>query len=204
MVRARDSPRISAFAERVVSVIYARAVVWKSLGDMNLVGNILSELRFTVIGAVLGVGLALTAALTNIDIVKINLAFLESIERHRADDILTGLTSVLVGLAIDRVLSRQRRRKRQQDEIEAQRLRTLRATMRTVHDIVNNFLNNLMLFEIPAQDDAPHRSLNTIEELIQHTSQELRALGDVESVVEQSLAIGIGIEYPHKALVLSR
>ena len=33
--------------------------------------------------------------------------------------------------------------------------------------IVNNFLNNLMLFEMPAQDDASHGSLNTIEELIQ-------------------------------------
>jgi hypothetical protein len=73
--------------------------------------------------------------------------------------------------------------------------------MRTVHDIVNNFLNNLMLFEIPAKDDAPHHSLGTIEELIQHTSQELRALGDVESVVEQSLAIGVGINYSRKTLV---
>jgi hypothetical protein len=164
-------------------------------------GNVLTELRFTVIGAFLAVGLTIISILTNIDIVKINLAFLESIERHRADDILSGLTLVLVGLAIDRVLSRQRRRKRQQDEIEAQKLRTLKATMRTVHDIVNNFLNNLMLFEIPEQDDVPHGSLNAIEELIQHTSQELRALGDVDSVVEQSLAIGIGIEYPHNALV---
>jgi hypothetical protein len=162
--------------------------------------NILTELRFTAIGAFLAIGLATIEILTNIDIVKIDLVFLESIERHRADDILCGITLVIVGLAIDRVLSHQRRRKRQQDEIEAQRLRTLKATMRTVHDIVNNFLNNLMLFEIPAQDDAPHSSLNTIEELIQHTSQELRALGDVESVVEQSLAIGIGIDYPRKAL----
>jgi hypothetical protein len=163
--------------------------------------NVLREIRFTLLGAALGVGLVLTAALTRIDLVKLNLKFLESVERHKLDDMLTGVTLVLMGLIIDRVLSLQRKRKRQRDEIEALRLRTLRATMRTVHDIVNNFLNNLMLFEIPAKDDAPHHSLGTIEELIQHTSQELRALGDVESVVEQSLAIGVGINYSRKTLV---
>jgi hypothetical protein len=157
--------------------------------------NVLREIRFTVGGAVLGFGLILTAALTNIDLVKLNLKFLENIERHHRDNMLIGATLVLVGLTIDRVLSRQRRRKRQQDEIEALRLRTLKATMRTVHDIVNNFLNNLMLFEIPAKDDG---SFDTMEELIQHTSHQLRSLGDVESVVEQSLAVGIGIKYPRQ------
>jgi len=163
-------------------------------------GKALTEMRFTAIGAVLGVGLMLTAAWTNIDLVKLNLTFLESVKRHRWDDILTGLTLIAVGFIIDRILSRQRKLRRQHDEIEAQRLRTLKATMRTVQDIVNNFLNNLMLFEIPAQADMPHGSPGTIEELIQHTAQELRALGDVESVVEQSLAIGVGIQYPQNAL----
>ena len=159
--------------------------------------SILSEIRFTIVGAVLGIGLMLIAALTKIDLVKLNLKFLE---RHELDDMLVGVTFILVGLAIDRVLSRQSRRKRRQDEIEAQKLRTLKATMRTVQDIVNNFLNNLMLFEIPTKADMPHGSMDTMEELIQHTSQQLRALGDVESVVEQSLAIGVGIEYSHKTL----
>ena len=157
--------------------------------------NVLREIRFTAGGAVLGVGLILTAALTNIDLVKLNLKFLESVERHQLDDMLIGVTFILVGLIIDRILSRLRRRKRQQDEIEALRLRTLKATMRTVQDIVNNFLNNLMLFEIPAKDDG---SSDTMEELIQHTSQQLRSLGNVESVVEETLAVGIGIEYPRQ------
>jgi hypothetical protein len=157
--------------------------------------NVLREIRFTVVGVVLSVGLVLTSVLTHIDLVKLNLKFLENIERHHWDNMLIGVTFILVGLTIDRVLSRQKRRKRQQDEIEALRLRTLKATMRTVHDIVNNFLNNLMLFEIPAKDDG---SFETMEELIQHTSQQLRSLGDVESVVEQSLAVGIGIQYPRQ------
>ena len=34
------------------------------------------------------------------------------------------------------------------------------------------------------------------EELIHQTSQKLKALGDLESVREKPLAIGVGIEYP--------
>jgi hypothetical protein len=155
------------------------------------VRNILSELRFTIVGAVLGIGLILTSALTNFDLVRVNLKLLEGIQSHEVDDIACGIMLGVVGLAIDRVLSRQRKRRRQQAEIEAQKLRTLKATMRTVHDIVNNFLNCVMLFEMPAKGD-----MDTIEELIRETSERLKALGDLDSVVEMPLAVGIGIEYP--------
>lgn len=141
-------------------------------------------------------GLILTAALTTIDPVQLNLKLLSLIQREEVDDILSALTLVLVGLAIDRFLTRNKRRRLQQAEIEAQKLRTHRATMRTVQDIVNNFLNNLMLFEIPAKGDMPPGSVATVEGLIQHTSRQLRSLGDLESVVETSLAVGAGIAYP--------
>ena len=165
--------------------------------DIILVRYILKEMRFTAAAAVLGIALILTAALTNIDLVKLNLKLLDGIEKNEVDDIVSSLTLIFVGLTMDRVFSHQRRLRRQHAEIEAQKLRTLKATMRTVQDIVNNFLNTLMLFEIAANGDMPHGSLETIEELIQDTSQKLKALGDLDSVVENSLAVGIGIEYPH-------
>ena len=162
---------------------------------MNLMSTILSEMRLTIVGAVLGIALILTAALTDIDVVKLNLKLLDGIEKHQVDDVLTGLTLIFIGLALDRVLSRRRKEKYHQAEIEAQKLRTLHATMRTVQDIVNNFLNNLLLFEIPAKDVISHGSLDTIEGLIQDTYQKLKALGDLESVREIPIAAGVGIEY---------
>ena len=158
--------------------------------------NILNEFRFTSIGVLVGLGLILTATLTSIDLVRLNLKLLDFLERREADDILSGLTLMLAGLTIDRMLSRRRRRRLRQAEIEAQKLRTHRATMRTVQDIVNNFLNSLMLFEMPARGDMRDSSFDTIEELIQHTSQQLRSLGDLETIVETSLAVGIGTKYP--------
>jgi hypothetical protein len=165
---------------------------------LTLMGNLLIEMRFTLAGVFLGTGLILSAVFTDIDLVRINLNLLEFVHRREVDDLLTGLALMLAGLAVDRLLSRNRRRRRQHAEIEAQKIRTHKATMRTVQDIVNNFLNNLMLFEMPAKDNMPPGSLDTVEELIQHTARQLRSLGDLESVVETSLAAGIGIEYPQR------
>jgi hypothetical protein len=161
---------------------------------MNPMRTILNEMRLTIVGAVLGIALILTA-LADIDLVKLDLKLLDGIEKHQVDDVLVGLTLIFVGLVIDRVLSRRRKQKYHQAEIEAQRLRTLKATMRTVQDIVNNFLNSLLLFEIPAKDVISRGSLDTIEELIQDTYQKLKALGDLESVREIPIATGVGIEY---------
>ena len=122
-------------------------------------------------------------ALTDMDLVKLNLKLLDGMEKHKVDDVMTGLTIIFIGLlAIDRVLSRRRKQKYHQAEIEAQKLRTLKATMRTVQDIVNNFLNSRLLFEIPAKAIMPLGSFETIEELIHDTYQKLKALGDLESV----------------------
>src|ERR1017187_8474007 len=99
-------------------------------------GSLLIEMRFTLAGGLLGTGLILTAVFTQIDLVRLNLNLLEFIHRREVD-ILTGLTLMLAGLTVDRLLSHNRRTRRQRDEIEAQKIRPHKATMRTVQDIVN-------------------------------------------------------------------
>jgi hypothetical protein len=157
--------------------------------------KILREMKLTAVAALLAIALVLTAALGNIDLVTVNLKLLNGIEKNEMDDILCGLALIFVGLAIDLAL----RRKRHQTEIEAQKLRTLKATMRTVQDIVNNFLNNLTLFEMEAAAVMPKGSLDELEELTRQTFEKLRALGDLETVPEQSLAVGVGIRLPPAA-----
>ena len=143
--------------------------------------NILKEMRVTIIGALLAVAIVMMASLTDIDVVKLDLRLLDGIEKHEVDDVVSGFMLILVGLIIDRFLSA--RRKHHEAEVEAQKLKTLKATMRTVQDIVNNFLNNLMLFEMEATVVMPDGSLDPLQELIQQTSQKLTAfenhIGDV-------------------------
>jgi hypothetical protein len=155
--------------------------------------EMLKELRATIAAATVAVAMIVTAALTNFDLVNLNLRFLEGLAKHDKDDVLTGLMLIFAGLAVDRVLSYRKRR--HQAQIEAQKLRTLQATMRTVQDIVNNFLNNMQLVELEAGDALSPETVELLETIKRETADKLKALGDLASPQETEMASGMGIDY---------
>ena len=101
-----------------------------------------------------------------------------------------GATVRMIGMMQD--ISERRQAQR---EIDAQRLKVLKATMRTVQDIVGNFLNNVQLFQIEAEGKLPPESLAELEALARETAGRLTALGNLEEVQEVPLAIGSVIRY---------
>ena len=82
------------------------------------------------------------------------------------------------------------------DEIQLQRLRVFKATMRTVQDIVNNVLNVLRLVHIEAEGQLPAELQTLMDSVIQEASVKLKTLGDLETVNEREMAVGPGIDYP--------
>jgi DNA-binding NtrC family response regulator len=85
---------------------------------------------------------------------------------------------------------------RLQDEIHRQRLRVFKATMRTVHDIVNNLLTSLQLVRLEAEGRLPADQLTLFDKMIADAAGKLRTLGDLETITERELEIGTGIDYP--------
>jgi PAS domain S-box-containing protein len=81
-------------------------------------------------------------------------------------------------------------------EIQLQRLRVFKATMRTVQDIVNNLLNGLQLVHLEAEGHVPAELLELVARTIQEAAVKLKALGDLETVTEKEMDIGLGIDYP--------
>jgi hypothetical protein len=68
--------------------------------------------------------------------------------------------------------------------------------MRTVQDIVNNLLNGFQLVRLEAESQLPAEMLTLIDQMIEEASWKLKALGDLETVNEKEMAVGLGIEYP--------
>ena len=85
--------------------------------------------------------------------------------------------------------------KRLNDEIELQRLRVFKATMRTVQDIVNNLLNGLQLVQLEAEGE-PAEMQSQVDGVIREAATKLKALGDLETIKEKEMAAGLGIDYP--------
>lgn len=84
-------------------------------------------------------------------------------------------------------------------DAEAQRLRVFKATMTTVHDIVNNSLTNLQLVRLQAEGRLDDDLLTLFDQIIDDTATKIKALGSAQAINERRLAIGVGIEYPHAA-----
>jgi PAS domain S-box-containing protein len=106
-----------------------------------------------------------------------------------------------VGISLDVTESKraEAERKHLNDEIQLQRLRVFKATMTTVQDIVNNLLNGFQFVRLEAEGQLPAEVLTLVDQIIQEASLKLNTLGDLETVKEKEMAIGLGIEYPGSA-----
>jgi PAS domain S-box-containing protein len=79
--------------------------------------------------------------------------------------------------------------------LQAERLRVLKATMRTVQDIVGNALMSLQMFRAQVEGLASQEALLLFDQTVLDTAIKLRALGDLDRVVEIQMAMGPGIDY---------
>jgi PAS domain S-box-containing protein len=82
------------------------------------------------------------------------------------------------------------------DDIQLQRLGVLKATMRTVQDIVSNALMSLYMFRMDVESLASSDALLLFDQTIADTAAKLKALGDLDRVVEIQMVMGAGIDIP--------
>ena len=85
-------------------------------------------------------------------------------------------------------------RSAREELLQAERLRAVHVTMRTVQDIVNNCLNQLQVLRIEAEGHVPEESLAAFDEAIRSASAKLRALGNLEVFAEKEMAVGTGLD----------
>lgn len=82
-----------------------------------------------------------------------------------------------------------------QKEVE---IKTLKATMRTVQDIVGNALNNLQLFRMELDEDgeATAETLKMFDEVVETTQNKLKALGDLKEIEIKDFGGGRNVVLP--------
>jgi hypothetical protein len=152
----------------------------------------LGNRRVTAVASVLAAAFVATAWFTPVDL-KLDPHVLNGVNKNGIVDVLMGFGLVLIGLVVDRMVSG--RRNRHLAEIEAERLRTFKTTMRSVQDVMNDFLDNILRFEMEQKTALPSGTLNQLEDLTQQAFQKLRALGEAAIACDAVLATGPGIAF---------
>jgi len=102
-------------------------------------------------------------------------------QSHIITIVFTSLIATIVSLFMMNLTERLEKEKREL-ELRESKIRTLKITMFTVHHIVNNFLNRLLLIRIEAEEEGTisKHSLEKLEKDISEVSRKLVALSEIE------------------------
>ena len=153
-----------------------------------------THFKNTTMGGIIGLAILAYAFVLKGDVFDYLVDLLAYLEHYEIDEIVVAGVVVFVGLVLDLVLMKHQ--KERHIELQEQRLRVLKATMTTVQDIVNNFLNNLVFFRLEAETKGAlsENALRTMDSLIYETSAKLTALGELDSLPEKLNGLK-GIDY---------
>lgn len=86
------------------------------------------------------------------------------------------------------------------EEVHAEKLRTLKATVNTVQDLVGNSLNSLQLIciELESGKVPDERSLQQIQKMVTESTTKLKKLSEITEVIEVEKASGLLTLYSSK------
>ncbi len=143
--------------------------------------------------AVVGLLLWFISFFTHTDLFDVLIHVLDKFEQYEIDEILIALFLITIGLTVDLLAIRRQREK--EIEIFKHRIEVLRVTVRTVQDLIGNFLNQLQLFRLNASECAnfSEETLEELDNLISNTAHKLKALGELEDIPERELSHGVTV-----------
>ena len=149
--------------------------------------HLLRRFPYTFVALALALMVLVLALFWDIDVFELPGINIGGIERTEIGEIAMAFLLVIPAFFVDYVVARQRTHEAQ---IQTEKLRVLRVTVRTVQDIVNNSLNQLQLIRLEAEGRVPDETLTLFDETIQNTAAQLRALGTIEVFAEKPMPSG--------------
>jgi hypothetical protein len=123
------------------------AILHKDIPDMKFLRNN----PFSCIAILLASGILTGIYFLDFNFIDLGLKELLKVENNELEELVTAFLLVIGGLTGD--LFRARALAKRRSEIDEQRLLVLKATMRTVQDLVNNFLSSMQLFRMEGEDN---------------------------------------------------
>jgi hypothetical protein len=161
------------------------------MSDTGSMGRLLRRFPYTSVSFALVLVVLAAAVLWDIDVFSLPGVAALGIDQGETDEIALACLLVVPAFFIDSMVSRQRAHEAQ---LQAEQLRVLRLTMRTVQDIVNNNLNQLQLLRLEAESHVSEATLTLFDHALQDTATKLRTLGNMAVFAEKPMAGGPGLD----------
>lgn len=151
------------------------------------------EFAGTLISACVGLTLLCVTLLLDLDLFELALNRVSHLhfEAHELDEFVIPIVLVLAGGMFDLVSHHFREKRNHQ--LHADRLRTMRVTMASVDDVINNLLNNLefLKFNSSQYKVLDEGTVALLNDQIKEAQRKLNQIKELDAVVEQDLGQGI-------------
>lgn len=145
--------------------------------------DVMKDYKFTLLGLFLGVSLYIGVMWADFDLFELLVGTLHEIEHYEIDELIFPLL-IIFSFSYYEHLQKSRRRK-----IELERYKTFRAMMSSMDHILNNFLNQMGLFRLTAEETPEFDStvLKLYDEVIDSTSAQIKTLGEITEFDEDTI-----------------
>ncbi|MDH5187995.1 MAG: hypothetical protein OEW37_03445 [Rhodospirillaceae bacterium] len=114
--------------------------------------------------------------------------YLNQKQFFHTEEVAFSVVLLIVALLIDQF--RNVRRTRRKRRLEQERLNTARATMATMNDLVNNFLNNILLvqMEIEKKEPLSDETIKMLNDMTSKLTADMKRINDIDVVTERNLS----------------
>ena len=143
----------------------------------------MKKYKLTIVGIFLAFAVFSISIVFNIDLFEKVMETVESLERFEIDELIIPLFILLIFSFLDQI------RRQNLQNVEKEKTKIYRAMMFSTHHILNNFLNNMQLFKMTAEDTPEFDPdvLSLYDVVIKDTSTQIEELGSITTIDELSI-----------------
>ncbi|WP_103068708.1 hypothetical protein [Aquimarina sediminis] len=147
----------------------------------------MNKYKLTFIGLALSIFIFITSVTLELELFEKFVTFLESLEKFEFDEIIIPLIIFFIFLFIDT------RRHSKKVQVENAKLNIYKAMLSSSHHILNNFIYQMDIFKITAED-TPGFNVHVLafyEEIISNASCQISSLSNLTSIDEFSIRTSV-------------
>ena len=147
----------------------------------------MNKYKLSITGLLVSVIVYLVTRFTKYDLFENFIKALQNFERHEIDEFIIPVVIFMIFLLIELF------RKNQHLSVENEKIKIYKAMLRSIHYILNNFLNQMELFLITAQDieEFPDDILALYEDISKNANAQIEALSKISSINPSSIEMSI-------------
>ncbi len=153
--------------------------------------TIIKDYKFTAVLFVISISILFLTLTDRIEVFEYIVVFFEVLEAYEIDEFFLVVFLLSLGLVIDFRLILLKRKTI--SIIKDKEIAVLKATMNNVLDIVNNYLNQIQLLSIEAEESGKvsKKNIKLIETLTFETSERLKKLANLQEIVIDKTISGV-------------